>query len=857
MFLPVGAKAAPATKIGSQPATVVGATATIDSPILAGLSTSVTRTITVSNPIGNPAITSITISIPKAAATTVPGNAGAYPADSGVPGSPTAATYGSGPWAVVFSAGTGNVLVPGGAAIKVTLTFTTEAATTVSKVADSYLLSVSALDQSGGTTTLPTIGIYETASTTVTITVPTGTTFTAGTLAPFSASGADAGLPLVVSAVGSVSSTGGHASKTTKENPSTLTTASTAVPFTVNDTTAETLTVTVSGGSLDPDSLGTGVITASVVVTVTAGPVSSLAVCFTGIAGYTCPVQPKMWNQTSLTAINGASITVSTSDKFGNPVVVGAATTVTVTTITLAGQAAGFSSTQNTYGTPYPYTPTGGVSPSETVTISSGFSSTTLTGYYYFFGVDYLSQSELVATTSSSGLGTGTSIILQTFAFQNTGTITPSSPVTVAAGSTEKVTVTLPSGAIQAGLPIYFLVDNTTGHYTGTFTGGVRQIEAVTSTSGTASATLTVDTNANLPRSTYVEALLASTPKANSSLGFAGIQSALITTGPGPFAALTVTAYFDTSQLHKSTNIVPSGTLYIDVASSDAYGNTFAVASGAQVMQVNLAATGGLLSATTAFIASGKFDTAGSVYNIQFVAPSTIGSSVVLSATAVYNGVSATGSDTVNIVSKTPTLSATVSPATITTGVPIVFSGWANVSTGLAVGGVPATMSLIQYSLNGAANVSAGAFTLANNQYSFSILLTAGSHNSIVIWVEDQAANWAQITIAIPPIPVGSTFTFPITPVVTTAFTVGNAIAATVTNNAPNALTVVVFAVVNNAAGQTVLISSGTISLAAGATGVAYPVLAGLAHGTYTVNLFVLSTTGISYSATSTISVTV
>jgi len=86
---------------------------------------------------------------------------------------------------------------------------------------------------------------------------------------------------------------------------------------------------------------------------------------------------------------------------------------------------------------------------------------------------------------------------------------------------------------------------------------------------------------------------------------------------------------------------------------------------------------------------------------------------------------------------------------------------------------------------------------------------------------------------------------------------VGNAIAATVTNNAPNALTVVVFAVVNNAAGQTVLISSGTISLAAGATGVAYPVLAGLAHGTYTVNLFVLSTTGISYSATSTISVTV
>jgi len=69
-------------------------------------------------------------------------------------------------------------------------------------------------------------------------------------------------------------------------------------------------------------------------------------------------------------------------------------------------------------------------------------------------------------------------------------------------------------------------------------------------------------------------------------------------------------------------------------------------------------------------------------------------------------------------------------------------------------------------------------------------------------------------------------------------------------------VTAVVYAVVHNSAGQTVSYSTATLQLAAGATGIAYPVLFGLPSGTYSVTVFVTSTSGVAISTSQTVSVT-
>jgi hypothetical protein len=82
------------------------------------------------------------------------------------------------------------------------------------------------------------------------------------------------------------------------------------------------------------------------------------------------------------------------------------------------------------------------------------------------------------------------------------------------------------------------------------------------------------------------------------------------------------------------------------------------------------------------------------------------------------------------------------------------------------------------------------------------------------------------------------------------------AISVSYVNNSNQTQTAVVYAVVHNAQGQTVSISTATITPAAKATTTAFPVLFGLPSGTYSVTLFVTSTSGLAISTTSTVSVT-
>ena len=130
--------------------------------------------------------------------------------------------------------------------------------------------------------------------------------------------------------------------------------------------------------------------------------------------------------------------------------------------------------------------------------------------------------------------------------------------------------------------------------------------------------------------------------------------------------------------------------------------------------------------------------------------------------------------------------------------------------------------------------------------------LTTGAW-SVKISASDLAGNTASTTqtlvIKVPP---GSTFTLTSAPGMISKYHVAN---VNVTSHDTTTDTVVVFAVVTNNLGQTVQISTSTVTVAAGATVSAYPVI-NVPSGTYTVTLFVWSTSGESLSQTGTMTVT-
>jgi len=82
-------------------------------------------------------------------------------------------------------------------------------------------------------------------------------------------------------------------------------------------------------------------------------------------------------------------------------------------------------------------------------------------------------------------------------------------------------------------------------------------------------------------------------------------------------------------------------------------------------------------------------------------------------------------------------------------------------------------------------------------------------------------------------------------------------ITASFTNNSNAPQTAYIYAVVHNALGQTVAYTTATISPSAGGTQAGQLVLFGLAPGTYSATLFVVSTSGTALSTTSNVSVTI
>lgn len=861
-FLPlVGAYTSSTANTVSSPGSISGTTVAIDYPILAGYSVAVTRTITVTNPIGNTPISTFTVSIPVGAVKTGTAPSGAIGA--GTTG--TATLFGNGPWAIVYAAPTaGGTLIPGGAAVTFTVTFTTESTfATTSGVADAYTLSTAATDTTGASTTLPSLTVYETASTVVTVTGPTGT-LVAGTPFTVKVSGTDSGLQLLVTASGSSSNGPNGQSATTTISPTSFTSGPNTgtQSVSVNDTTAETLDLSVTGGTALASSSG-GLLTDSYAaapnvanaMVIHAGAVTSVAMAvvfgvntFTTTGAYTVI---NLTNSQGLVPIAGNTITVSTADKYGNPAPFSLATTVTLSAITTQGQTAGFVVHAGAvYGSSYPYTPTGGVLPSLTVTIPANTASFTLnTSTFYFFGVDYGSASYILA--SSNTLSSGKSVPFMTYTLSADVMTVQASTLSPTAGSSVTLAATIvAAGVQQANIPVNFA--NTTGT-TGTFSNGLTSINSTTSvgTNGRENVSVTFTPSTVAGATVGIAAMNALPTNAAKFAYNTASPTITLTTQGGVITQLVVktalSAYAVGVGTPTATTVTSTGSLYVAIVTTDAYGNPSDTSANTQIQ---LSTSGGL-SATLLEIANGKADTVNSSLSglSESIFTPTTGSSFTITAKATVNGLPLTGTTTITVVSPTPLLQAS-GPTTITTGVPSTISGTANASLGIANNKITS----LTYTVNTGSSVSIGFTPAANVAFSFSVLLTKAS--IINITATDSSGNANFVIVQVPPI--APSHTFNASAVTAIQFTNGpKAVNATYTNNGASSLTVIVVANVLNSQGAIILESTGTITVAAGATVSAFPIIQGIPAGTYSVQVTVYSLQYVTLSQTTSISVTV
>lgn len=463
--------------------------------------------------------------------------------------------------------------------------------------------------------------------------------------------------------------------------------------------------------------------------------------------------------ETTLAAVAGSGITVSSTDAYGNKAPApasGSGIPVTLTTVNLIGSRAGFAASTATYGSTYPYVPTG-IAQSETVTIAAGASTASASAYAYFYDVDYGDTSYIVA--SASGLSSATSGHFVTYTFATSGgTTKPALPtgdstVPIAAGKTVTVSYTLPTASIQANVPVYF--DFTTGYtgatataagtactttvayacYAGAFSNGGTQIEATTNSNGVATASLKVDTTEG--DAIVVTAIPALSPTANFTTGVAVNE---ISTIAGTPSAYTLTVSYDNPQTSAQTLSAPAAavngsTLYIDVSITDAYGN-LATNPGPGTIQITLAASAGLLSATTVYIPNGGTDltSAGGQGLVYWVMPASIGTTATLKA----SGASLTpASFSVKTVSATPTMKVTspkpLSGVIYSNSLAVVFGGYANASAGF---GGTVNMATLGYKVGTGAWKTISLPASPNPTWSFAATMVSGL-NTLSINVTD------------------------------------------------------------------------------------------------------------------------
>jgi hypothetical protein len=192
------------------------------------------------------------------------------------------------------------------------------------------------------------------------------------------------------------------------------------------------------------------------------------------------------------------------------------------------------------------------------------------------------------------------------------------------------------------------------------------------------------------------------------------------------------------------------------------------------------------------------------------------------------------------------------------TGYNIIFAPYACGSSGICGTVVGAVLSNGQGEGSSTFTVPSDIQTSAGSQP-----VTSGSGYN----VELQAVSSTTVAIASPPtVTVGSVSSTSCN--TTTCITASGSstqsqqgqyqgVTTTFTNNSNAPVTAFVYAVVHNALGQTVDISTATVTASAGGSATAFNALFGLPPGTYSVSIFVTSSSGTAISGQTTASVTI
>jgi len=440
---------------------------------------------------------------------------------------------------------------------------------------------------------------------------------------------------------------------------------------------------------------------------------------------------------------------------------------------------------------------------------------------------------------------------------------------TVVAGTTVGLEEDLPIA--QSGVPINFTIASSdpATPYTGAFSNGLSWIVVTTNVHGVADANFTADTTGTTLAAGCVPAGSDDCATAQSIVS-EPITTLTTNTDVSPITGniqtiaaagttLKILTYQDVALAIPTTYTKASGHLYLDIKLQDQYGNSVPWGS-AFALQVTLSTTAGGLSATTVYITQGMVDTFASNYQVQYTAPSTLGTQT-LSATTSQSGV-ATGTKTVHVVSLAPSVYITSPSTTALTVNSQTIAGYGFPSPGAAAGTV---VTSFKYSLNGAGNLTRPV-TSTNSSgasfFSFSVNLLNGS-NTLKVFATDSNGNIGVGTITLVvshgPAVVGQTFVVPSgqSPklVTVSGFTGVN---ATFMNTGTRTFSGQVWFELLNSNNQVVqgptFVQS---SFTAGNTQTFFFALSpGLASGSYTAKLFVV-VAGQAYSASYTAPVTV
>jgi hypothetical protein len=836
-------------------ATNSGATISLVYPY-AEVNTLTSRVIKITNPLGNPGITSIAVNLPLASAQSIV-SAGSPTASASAPsfvagftsfaGTPSGA--GTGPWTIVYglsaSAPSGSVLLPAGAAGKINFVFTAEASESTTGVVDSYPITVT-VTFADGSTASSALTLYEgSATTSVTVVTNGKTTFTAGTgigitsTAETSGNVGDQGVPLkffssesaAVAAAGFTDSFSPASGTTGSAGTTTSSYMSTAADVSIGGTYALSADVGTPTPTYDTATL---TVTPTTALTLIPGPPTQSKVTTAyDVSGDT----PDYVNSPA-----AQDIGVTLADQYGNPVTTSASGTVTLSALQ-------------------------GTLSATTGTVTNGVLSTVITyaptksGVNLPYGTfDLISSSLVIPSGTLAGTYAGSSAQLSIGCLASNCGSPPTPTVTYydpsgnpVAGSTIGLSITLTT---QKGIPVNFTLAtdaSSAGTYTGTFANGKSWIVVDTNSQGVAAANFTADTTAgdsadagatvNTPTTASPSHTNSATPTSGiTTVAAAASQLQILTYSSSSLASSTATSY-----------VGPSKHLYLDVTLQDKYGNTVPW-NNAFSLQIGITASAGGLSSTTVYITNGMADTHSSGYTVQYTAPATLGS-VTLTASTSQSGISS-GTDTVHVVSLSPSVSLTpVAKTTLSSNTAIVNA------TGVPSLASPAgtVVTTFEYSLNGAANLTAGVTATNSSGASFakfSVTFLNGT-NTLKIYATDSNGNVGVGTFTFtvshaPPSPT----TFTSTGASSTKAAGFTGVSVTFTNTGA-ATSVNVYFVWYNSANQIVSVGAQlNVPFTAGGSGTFFSSFS--TPGTYTVQVFVQSTSGnalsTSYSATVTIS---